>query len=171
MAEQKIEQKIEQVPEIDLLEKYQELKESSISKEQYEKDIKELKEKNNLYLNAIISGKKNDIPEDNIPLDKQIEDLTNFRGTNLEYWEKTTTAIDKMLKSYPKKEIAKTIKRSGLDELIKVNEGMKYIISKSDGNSDQFINNYNNLVEESSEIIASEINEAGSLVNYLANKK
>ena len=36
-----------------LLKKYQELKANSISKEQYDKDVADLKEKNKLYLQAI----------------------------------------------------------------------------------------------------------------------
>ena len=75
-----------------LLKEYQKLKDNTVSKEKYEKDIKALEEKNALYLKAITDGEKVDVPseEDSGSVIDTIADLSKFRGTNLEYWKKTT---------------------------------------------------------------------------------
>ena len=72
-----------------LLKKYQELKANSISKEQYDKDVADLKEKNKLYLQAITEGAP--IPKDDEKSDKEdsledrIAESNKFKGTNLEF--------------------------------------------------------------------------------------
>lgn len=154
-----------------LLEEYKKLQNSTVSKEKYEKDINELKEKNQLYLKAITEGQEIEKPqEDNVSLEKKIQSLNKFKGTNLQYWENMTSAIDSMLKTMPEAEIVKITGTEGLEELIKVNEGMKAIVKDSKGNPDTFRTLYNTRVIESAPRIASEIEKAGSLSNYLANK-
>lgn len=155
-----------------LLEAYKKLQENSVSKEKYEKDIAELKEKNNIYLQAITEGNSVDIPaDDSGSIQDAISDLSKFKGTNLDYWNKTTKAIDKILKEVPEEEIIKITGTEGLEELIKVNEGMKKMVKDSDGSADMFRTLYSQRVNDSAPRISTEINKAGSLVNYLQNKK
>lgn len=155
-----------------LLDEYKKLQANTVSKEKYEKDIQELKEKNKLYLQAITEGKEIDKPQDkSVSLEEQITDLSKFKGTNLQYWEKTTSAIDSMLKTIPEAEIVKITGTEGLEEMIKVNEGMKKMVKDSDGNPDMFRTLYKSRVTESAPRIATEIEKEGSLSNYLANRK
>lgn len=150
-----------------LLEEYKKLKENTVSREKYEKDLNELKEKNKMYLDAITEGKKIDVQADNnVSLGKKIENLTKFRGTNLEYWKETCSAIDSVLKEMPETEIMKVTGPEGLDELIKVNEGMKQMVADSNGDPDYFRTLYKQRVQDSAPRISAEIEKAGSVFNY-----
>lgn len=150
-----------------LLEEYKKLKENTVSREKYEKDLNELKEKNKMYLDAITEGKKIDVQADNnVSLSKKIENLTKFRGTNLEYWKETCSAIDSVLKEMPESEIMKVTGPEGLDELIKVNEGMKQMVADSNGDPDYFRTLYKQRVQDSAPRISAEIEKAGSVFNY-----
>ena len=153
-----------------LLQEYKKLQENTVSKEKYEHDIAELKEKNKLYLNAITEGKQVDIPEENKgSLEDDIKELSKFKGTNLQYWEKTTSAIDKMLKGVPEAEITKVTGADGLEELIKVNEGMKQMVKDSGGDPDYFRTLYKQRVKDDAPRISAEIEKSGGLYNYLQN--
>ena len=155
-----------------LLQEYKKLQENTVSKEKYEHDIAELKEKNKLYLNAITEGKQVDVPEENQgSLEDDIKQLSKFKGTNLQYWEKTTSAIDKMLKGVPEAEITKVTGADGLEELIKVNEGMKQMVKDAGGDPDYFRTLYKQRVKDDAPRISAEIEKAGGLYNYLQNQK
>ena len=83
-------------------------------------------------------------------------------------------AIDRTLKTLPEDEIVKTIGSDGLEELIKVNEGMRKMVDDSNGDSDMFRILYKDRVQESSPKLASEIEKKGGLYGYfesLQNKK
>ena len=152
-----------------LLDEYKKLQESTVSKEKYEKDIKELKEKNKLYLDAITNGKSVEVESDNkMSLEDKIKELSKFKGTNLEYWEKMTSAIDSVLKETPETEITKITGVEGLEELVKVNEGMKQMVADSDGDPDYFRTLYKQKVQDSAPRISAEIEKAGGVYNYLA---
>lgn len=154
-----------------LLDEYKKLKENSVSKEQYERDVNELKEKNKLYLQAITEGKEVETQEaeTKTSLEDDIKELSRFKGTNLNYWEKTTSAIDRVLKEMPEAEITKITGADGLEELIKVNEGMKKMVKDSNGDCDYFRTLYKQRVQDSSPRISAEIEKAGSVANYIAN--
>jgi len=155
-----------------LLDEYKKLQENSVSKEKYEKDIKELKDKNALYLKAITEGQKVDMPNDNqTSLEDKINELSKFKGTNLEYWEKMTSAIDDVLKKTPEAEITKITGVDGLEELIKVNEGMKQMVADADGDPDYFRTLYSKRVTDSTPRISAEIEKAGNVYNYLAKNQ
>lgn len=158
-----------------LLKEYQELQKNSVSKEKYEHDLNELKEKNAIYLKAITEGGKVDAPEDNSgSVQDAIADLSKFKGNNLEYWQKMVPAMDKTLNALPESEIAKMIGSDGLDELIKVKEGMRKMVEDSQGDAGTFMRLYNARVQDSAPRISSEIERAGGLGNYLEamqNKK
>lgn len=155
-----------------LLKEYQKLQENSVSKEKYEADMNELKQKNELYLKAITEGSKIDAPDNNSgSLEESIADLTNFKGTNLAYWQKTNSAIDQVLKEVPRETIVAAIKEDGLQELIKVNEGMRKMVEESEGDADYFRSLYKRKIEDKAPLISNEINKAGGLVNYLENRK
>ena len=150
-----------------LLKEYQRLKDNTVSKEQYERDIKELKDKNDLYLKAITEGEKVDTPRDDSgSVTDTIAELSKFKGTNLDYWEKTTKAIDQTIKALGTEEITKTIGNEGLEELIKVNEGMKQMVADSQDDPDYFRTLYKARVTDSAPRISSEIEKAGGLVDY-----
>ena len=152
-----------------LLDEYKKLQESTVSKEKYEKDIKELKEKNKLYLDAITNGKNVEVEADNkMSLEDKIKDISKFKGTNLQYWEKVTSAIDDVLKQTPEAEITKVTGPDGLEELIKVNEGMKQMVADSNGDPDYFRTLYKQRIQDSSPKISAEIEKAGGVYNYLA---
>ena len=152
-----------------LLDEYKKLQESTVSKEKYEKDIKELKEKNKLYLDAITNGKNVEVESDNkMSLEDKIKDISKFKGTNLQYWEKVTSAIDDVLKQTPEAEITKITGPEGLEELIKVNEGMKQMVADANGDPDYFRTLYNQKIQDSSPRISAEIEKAGGVYNYLA---
>ena len=155
-----------------ILKEYQKLKENSVSKEQYERDIKELKDKNELYLKAITEGGEVDAPRDDSgSVIDTISDLSKFKGTNLDYWKKTTKAIDQTIKTLGNEEISKVIGADGLDELIEVNEGMKQMVKDSNDDPDYFRTLYNRYVKDDAPRISSEIERAGGLVNYFNKKK
>ena len=158
-----------------MLQEYQKLKENSVSKEKYEADIKELKDKNELYLKAITEGGKVDTPRDDSgSIEDAISNLSKFKGTNLDYWKEMTSAIDKTLKAIPEKDIINSIGSDGLDEILKVNEGMKQMVEDANGDPDYFRVLYKNRIQDSAPRISSQIEKAGSLATYLTemqNKK
>ncbi len=155
-----------------LMKAYQTLQKNSVSKEKYEKDIAELKEKNQIYLQAITEGKEIDLPEENCDnVQDIIADISKFKGTNLEYWQKMTNAIDQVLRVMPEEEITAITGPEGLDEIVKVNESMKKIVKDSDGNPGLFRTIFEQRVSDSAPKISAAINSAGSLVNYLQNQK
>ena len=158
-----------------LLKEYKKLQESTVSKEKYEKDISELKEKNAIYLKAITEGSEVAAPEENSgSVQDAIADLSKFQGTNLEYWQKMNKAIDKCLESLPESEIEKMIGAEGLEEMIKVNEATKQMVRDANGDPDYFRTIYKQRVQDSAPRISSEIEKAGGLGNYfesLQNKK
>lgn len=153
-----------------LLKEYKKLQESTVSKEKYDKDIQALKEKNELYLKAITEGEKVELSDDNSgSIQDAIADLSDFKGTNLEYWQKMTKAVDSTLKSLPENEITKMVGSEGLDEIIKVNESMKKMVEDANGDPDYFRTLYRNRVQDSAPRISSEIEKAGGIANYLDN--
>lgn len=156
-----------------LLKEYQKLQENTVSKEKYEADIKALKEKNELYLKAITEGEKVDVnsEEDSGSVVDTISDLSKFRGTNLDYWKKSTKAIDQTIKSLGRETIAKTIGADGLEELVKVNENMKKLVEDSQDDPDYFRTLFKARVQDSAPRISADIERSGSLVDYLAKKK
>lgn len=153
-----------------LLAEYKKLQDSTVSREKYEADIAELKEKNALYLKAITEGQSvNEDPEVNEgSIEDDIRELSKFKGTNLDYWTKTCSAIDKVLKVMPEQEITKITGAEGLEELIKVNESMKEMVKDANGDCDYFRTLYKQRVQDSSPRISAEIEKAGSVANYIA---
>ena len=154
-----------------LLSEYQKLQQNSISKDEHDKVVKELKDKNQLYLKAITEGGKVNLEDEDYDLPKAINELQHFKGTNLEYWNKTTKAIDSLLKTVPEQEIVKITGTSGLDEILRVNQGGKALVEESSGDPDAFRAVYNKRVQESAPQIASYINKEGSVANFLQNQK
>lgn len=158
-----------------LLKEYQELQKNSVSKEKYEHDLNELKEKNAIYLKAITEGGKvNTSEDDSGSVQDAIASLDKFKGNNLEYWQKMVPAMDKAINALPESEIARMIGSDGLDELVKVKEGMRKMVEDSHDDEGTFMRLYNARVQDSAPRISSEIERAGSLVNYLEglqNKK
>ena len=106
-----------------------------------------------------------------VSLEDKIVELSKFKGTNLDYWTKMTSAIDSILKSVPESEIIRVTGSEGLEEMVKVNEGMKRMVKDSNGNPDMFRTLYKDRVMESSPRIGAEIEKSGGLSNYLTNKK
>lgn len=152
-----------------LLKELKKLQENSVPKDQYEKDLKAEKEKADMYLQAIVQGNTVDAPEtDSKSLEEMIKESNDFKGTNLEFWTKQTKLIDKVLKEVPDNEISTIAGDDGIENIVKVNSVMKDLVKKADGDPDYFISLYNNRVRESSPTIASDINKAGSLINYLS---
>lgn len=157
--------------EKNLLDEFKKLKENSVSIEKYKADIEELKEKNQLYLKAITEGGK--VPqqeEPDIPLDERIERLSRFRGTNLDYWNETTKAIDQLLQKMSEEEINSVTGQDGLDELLEVRNVMRQMVDDANGDPDYFIKLYKQRVKDSAPKISADIEKAGGLVNYLQNK-
>ena len=155
-----------------LLKAYKNLEANSVPKEKYEKEMAALKEKNDLYLKAITEGEKiNSSPANEISLEDKIKELSTFKGTNLEYWEKVTSAIDDVLKKTPEAEVTKVTGVEGLEELIKVNEGMKQMVADADGDPDYFRTLYKQRVQDSAPRISAEIEKAGNVYNYLSKSK
>lgn len=156
-----------------LLKEYQKLQANSVSKEKYEADIKALKEKNDLYLKAITEGEKVETPseEDSGSVVDTIKQLSKFKGSNLDYWKKTTKAIDQTIKALGNEAIAKTIGTDGLETLIEVNEGMKQMVSDSQDDPDYFRTLYKARVQDSAPRISSDIDKAGGLVSYFSRKQ
>lgn len=160
------------VEEETLLKQYKELQANSVPKEQYQKDIAALKEKNAMYLKAITEGGKVDThsEEDSGSIQDAISDLSKFKGTNLDYWKKTTKAIDKTIKALGEDTITKTIGVDGLEELVEVNEGMKQMIEDSQDDPDYFRTLYRQKVQDSAPRISAEIEKSGGLVGYFSKK-
>jgi hypothetical protein len=157
--------------EKNLLDEFKKLKENSVSIEKYKADIEELKEKNQLYLKAITEGGK--VPqqeEPDIPLDERIERLSRFRGTNLDYWNETTKAIDQLFQKMSEEEINSVTGQDGLDELLEVRNVMRQMVDDANGDPDYFIKLYKQRVKDSAPKISADIEKAGGLVNYLQNK-
>lgn len=155
-----------------LLKAYKNLEANSVSKEKYEKDINELKEKNELYLKAITEGKDVDTPSDKeYDIKSGISNISKFKGTNLEYWKQMTELTDNVLKALPESEITKIAGVEGLEEIVKVNEGMKQLIKDADGDPDYFRTLYKQRVQDSSPRISAEIEKNGGLFNYLSKTK
>lgn len=156
-----------------LLKAYKDLEKSSVPKDVYDKKVKELEDKNKLYLRAITEGEKVEAENanDKVSLEDRIKGLSKFKGTNLEFWTEMTSAIDSMLTSMPESEIVKITGSEGLEEMIKVNEGMKAMVKDSNGNPDMFRTLFKDRVMESSPRIGSEIEKNGGLTNYLLNKQ
>jgi flagellar biosynthesis chaperone FliJ len=151
-----------------LLDEYKKLQESTVSKEKYEADMKALKEKNELYLKAITEGGKVDTTsEEDINIQEAISELSKFKGTNLEYWDKMTKATDQALKTLPKDVIEKMVGADGLEEIIKVKEGMRKMVDDSNGDPDYFRTLYKNRIQDSSPRMSAEINKAGGVVEYI----
>ena len=151
--------------EATILEEYQKLKASSVSKDQYEADLKREKDRADLYLKAITEGSKVDTPTDNNSesLQEGIAKMSKFKGTNLEYWQKMTPLIDRVLKEVPQAEIANITGQDGLEGIIRVNEGMKALVDKANGDPDIFRTLYKNNVADASPKISADIEAAGGL--------
>lgn len=151
-----------------LLKEYKKLQENTVSKEKYEADIKALKEKNDLYLKAITEGEKVDVPseEDSGSVIDAIADLSKFKGTNLDYWKKTTKATDQAIKALGNEAITKMIGADGLEELIEVNEGMKQMVADSQDDPDYFRTLYKARIKDSAPNISAAIEKSGGLVDY-----
>lgn len=151
-----------------LLKAYKNLQETTVSKEQYNKEVTELKEKNAMYLKAIIEGAQVDTPsEKEYDIPAHIAKVNKFKGTNLDYWKQMTELTDNILKSTPNEQIIKIAGSEGLDEIIKVNEGMKQMVKDSNNDPDLFRSLFNARVVDSAPNISAGINKAGGLVNYL----
>ena len=156
-----------------LLKEYKKLQENSVSKEKYEADTKALKEKADLYLKAITEGGKvdTDSEKDSGSIKDTISDLSKFKGTNLDYWKKTTKAIDQTIKALGSETIAKTIGNDGLEELIEVKENMQKMVDDSKDDPDYFRTLYNARVKDSAPRISSDIERSGGLVDYFSKKQ
>lgn len=155
-----------------LLKAYKDLEKSTVSREQHDKIVNELKEKNKIYLDAIVNGEKIEVEEEKnkVSIEDRVKSLSKFKGTNLDYWTEMTSAIDSMLQKMPESEIVKITGAEGLEEMIKVNEGMKQMVRDSNGNPDMFRTLYKDRVIDSAPRISAEIERSGSVSNYLANK-
>ena len=155
-----------------ILKAYRELQKSSVPKEKYEADMAALKEKNEIYLKAITEGAEVDVPTDNSgSIVDAISDISKFKGTNLEYWDKMTKTIDQTLKSLPEEEIIQITGSDGFEELIKVNESMKKMVKDANGDASYFRTLYGQRVADSAPRISAEIEKEGGLVNYLSKIK
>lgn len=156
-----------------ILKAYKELQKTTVSKEKYDADIAALKEKNDIYLKAITEGTDVNVPDENNSgsIQDAISDISKFKGTNLEYWEKMTKAIDQTLKNLPEEEIIQITGSDGFEELIKVNEGMKKMVKDANGDANYFRTLYGQRVADSAPRISSEIEKEGGLVNYLSKSK
>lgn len=155
-----------------LLEEFKKYKENSVSKEKYEKDLKAQKERADLYLDAIVNGKEVDTSSnDNVSLEEKVREISKFKGTNLDFWTKMTSAVDTLLNEMPQQEILKITGEDGLEELIKVNEGMKQMVKDSNKNPDAFLTYYNTRVAEGSQRMGNAIESAGGIYNYLSKNQ
>ena len=151
-----------------LLQEYKKLQENTVSREKYEADIKALKEKNELYLKAITEGDKVDVTsdKDSGSVVDTISELSKFKGTNLDYWKKTTKAIDQTIKALGNEEVTKAIGSDGLEELIEVGEAMKSMVSDAKDDPDYFRTLYKLRVKDSAPQISAQIEKSGGLVGY-----
>ena len=100
-----------------------------------------------------------------------IRELSQFKGTNLDYWKKTTKAIDQTIKALGNETIAKTIGPDGLEELVQVNEGMKSLVKDSQDDPDYFRTLYKARVQDSAPRISADIEKSGGLVGYFSKKQ
>lgn len=156
-----------------LLKAYKELQAGTVSKEQYEKDIAELKEKNAIYLKAITEGSQVDTPsnDSSVKLTDAIAGISNFKGTNLQYWQEMSPIIDRVLTDLPEAEITKIAGTGGLEEIVKVNEAMKQMAKDANNDPDYFRTLYRQRVTDSSPKISADIEKFGGLVNYFNEKQ
>ena len=156
-----------------ILKAYKELQKTTVSKEKYDADIKALKEKNDIYLKAITEGTEVDVSSEvnSNNIKDVISDISKFKGTNLEYWDKMTKAIDLTLKTLPEEDIIQITGSDGFEELIKVNEGMRKMVKDANGDANYFRTLYKERVADSAPRISSEIEKEGSLINYLSRQK
>ena len=155
-----------------LLKEYQKLQENSVSKEKYEADLKAANDKANLYLKAITEGSEVDVPrEDSGSVTDTISELSKFKGTNLDYWKKTTKAIDQTIKALGSEAATKMIGSDGLEELIEVGEVMKQMVKDSNDDPDYFRTLYKARVQDSAPRISAEIEKAGGVVDYLQKQQ
>lgn len=156
-----------------LIKEYKKLQENSVPREKYDADIKALRDKNEIYLKAITEGGKvdTDSDKDSGSVTDTISELSKFKGTNLDYWKKSTKAIDQTIKALGQDEISRTIGSDGLEELIKVNESMKKMVEDSEDDPDKFRLLYKSRIVESAPRIGAEIEKSGGLVNYFAKKQ
>lgn len=153
-----------------LIKEYKKLQENSVPREKYDADIKALRDKNEIYLKAITEGGKVDTDSDKDnsgSVVDTISELSKFKGTNLEFWKKTTKAIDQTMKALGNEAIVKTIGSDGLEELVKVNENMKQMVDDSQDDPDYFRTLYKLRVKDSAPKISSDIEKSGGLVSYL----
>ena len=121
-----------------------------------------------MYLKAITEGAQVDTPtEKEYDIPAHIAKVNKFKGTNLDYWKQMTELTDNILKSTPNEQIIKIAGSEGLDEIIKVNEGMKQMVKDSNNDPDLFRSLFNARVVDSAPNISAGINKAGGLVNYL----
>jgi len=173
MSEEMEEMTKENQEESVLLKEYKKLQENTVSKEKYEADIKALKEKNDLYLKAITEGEKVDVSseEDSGSVTDTIAKLSNFRGTNLDYWKETTKAIDQTIKALGNEAITKTIGADGLEELIEVKETMKQMVADSQDDPDYFRTLYKARIKDSAPNISAAIEKSGGLVDYFKKQE
>ena len=151
-----------------LLREYKKLQENTVSKEKYEADIKALKDKNDLYLKAITEGEKVDVStdKDSGSVIDTISELSKFKGTNLDYWKKTTKAIDQTIKALGSEAVTKAIGSDGLEELIEVKETMSKMVDDSQDDPDYFRTLYKARIKDSAPNISASIEKAGGLVDY-----
>ena len=151
-----------------LLKEYQKLKDSTVSKEKYEKDIKALEEKNALYLKAITDGEKVDVPseEDSDNVYDIISKISKFKGTNLDYWKLVTKAIDPTIKALGSEVVTKAIGTDGLEEILEVKEGMREMVANSQDDPDYFRTLYKARIKDSAPNISAAIEKSGGLVDY-----
>ena len=103
-------------------------------------------------------------------MDERIERLSRFRGTNLDYWNETTKAIDQLFQKMSEEEINSVTGQDGLDELLEVRNVMRQMVDDANGDPDYFIKLYKQRVKDSAPKISADIEKAGGLVNYLQNK-
>ena len=151
-----------------LLKAYKNLEANSVSREQYEKEISELKEKNALYLKAITEGANVDTSsEKEYNIQNGIAELSKFKGTNLDYFSKLTELTDHVLKILPESEIVKVAGADGLDEIVKVNTIMGQMVKDANNDPDLFRTLYKQRVQDSAPKISADIEKNGGLVNYL----
>lgn len=153
-----------------LLQAYKNLQETSVSKDVYEKKVAELEEKNKIYLDAITQGNKIDVETGDFNLTSEIEKMSGFKGTNLEYWKKMNPIIDHIIKEVPESEIVNIAGAEGLDEMIKTNEYMKAMVDQSNDNPDMFNTLFRQKVLDSNTRMSSQIEKQGGLYAYFESQ-
>lgn len=156
-----------------LLKAYQELQAGSISREEHERIVKDLKSKNKLYLDAILEGRKKvDTGEEPAKtLEEIAKGLSEFKGTNLDFWAQTVEAIDTVMRDVPEQDIVQITGSDGFDELLKIRSVMGKMVEDANGSSDYFRTLYKARIVDSAPRISSDIEQAGGLVNYISTNK